>query len=49
MTHTALRLAKKYFGSSAEVWINLRSHNDLDQAEDRAGDQFVAIAPLWSA
>ena len=42
---TALRLAK-YFGTSAEFWINLQSHYELDRAEARAGDQISAIRPL---
>lgn len=42
---TALRLAK-YFGTSAEFWINLQCHYDLDRAEDRAGEQVDAIKPL---
>lgn len=42
---TALRLAK-YFGTSAEFWINLQSHYDLNRTEDRAGEQIAAIAPL---
>lgn len=33
---TALRLAR-YFGTSAEFWLNLQSHYELDCAEDRAG------------
>lgn len=41
----ALRLAK-YFGTSAEFWINLRSHYELDRAEDRAGEQIASITPL---
>lgn len=45
---TALRLAK-YFGTSAEFWINLQSHYDLDRAEDRAGEQIDAIKPLQVA
>src|SRR5690625_2877775 len=44
---TALRLAK-YFGTSAEFWINLQSHYDLDRAEDRVADEIDAIAPLQS-
>ena len=39
---TALRLAK-YFGTSAEFWINLQCHYELDRAEELAGDQFAAI------
>jgi len=42
---TALRLAK-YFGTSAEFWINLQSHYELDRAEDLAGQQIAAITPL---
>src|SRR5690554_5415479 len=42
---TALRLAK-YFGTSAEFWINLQSHYELGKAEDRAGDQIASITPL---
>ena len=42
---TALRLAQ-YFGTSAEFWINLQSHYELDRAEDAAGEEIAAIAPL---
>lgn len=42
---TALRLAK-YFGTSAEFWINLQSLYELDRAEDLAGDQIASITPL---
>lgn len=42
---TALRLAK-YFGTSAEFWINLQSHYELDRAEDVAGEQISAFTPL---
>ena len=45
---TALRLAK-YFGTSAEFWINLQSHYELDCAEDLAGEQIAAIEPLQTA
>jgi addiction module HigA family antidote len=31
---TALRLAR-YFGTSAEVWMNLQAHYDLERASDR--------------
>ena len=41
---TALRLVK-YFGTSAEFWINLQSHYELDRAEDAAGEKIAAIAP----
>ena len=42
---TALRLAK-YFGTSAEFWINLQSQYELDRAEDLAGEQIASITPL---
>lgn len=44
---TALRLAK-FFGTSAEFWINLQSHYELACAEDLAGEQIAAITP-WQA
>ena len=45
---TALRLAK-CFGTSAEFWINLQSHYELNRAEDLAGEQIAAIETLQSA
>ena len=45
---TALRLAR-YFGTSAEFWINLQSHYELDRAEDVVGEQIAAITPLQVA
>ncbi len=45
---TALRLGK-YFGTSAQFWLNLQTHYDLDLAEDRVADQIEAITPLKSA
>jgi addiction module HigA family antidote len=42
---TALRLGK-YFGTSAQFWLNLQTHYDLDLAEDRAAAQIAAITPL---
>lgn len=45
---TALRLAK-YFGTSAEFWINLQSYYELDLAEDLAGAQIASITPLQVA
>ncbi len=45
---TALRLAK-YFGTTAQFWLNLQSQYDLDLAEDRAADQIAAIQPLQTA
>ncbi|MDF2045121.1 MULTISPECIES: HigA family addiction module antitoxin [Microbacterium] len=45
---TALRLSR-YFGTSAEFWINLQSYYELDRAEDLAGEQIAAITPLQVA
>jgi addiction module HigA family antidote len=42
---TALRLGK-YFGTSAQFWLSLQAHYDLDIAEDRISDQVDAIAPI---
>jgi addiction module HigA family antidote len=44
---TALRLAK-YFGTSAEFWMNLQSHYDL-RLERRNVAAIDAIQPLQSA
>jgi plasmid maintenance system antidote protein VapI len=35
---TALRLAR-FFGTSAEVWINLQAHYDLEVARDELAEQ----------
>lgn len=42
---TALRLAR-YFGVSAQFWLNLQTQYELELAEDRAADQIAAITPL---
>lgn len=42
---TALRLSK-YFGTTAEFWLNLQTHYELDKAQDRAADEIAAIEPL---
>ena len=43
---TALRLAR-LFGTSAEFWLNLQAHFDLERARDRAGSQIEAdIVPM---
>ena len=39
---TALRLAK-YFGTSATFWTNVRSHYELDRAEDAAAEQIMPL------
>lgn len=45
---TALRLGR-YFGTSAQFWINLQSQYDLDVECDLIQDQLEAITPLKSA
>lgn len=46
---TALRLAR-YFGTSAELWINLQAHYDLELARDQLEEQVEAeITPLSMA
>ena len=45
---TALRLGK-YFGTSAQFWLNLQTRYDLDLAEDLVAEQIDAITPLKSA
>lgn len=45
---TALRLGR-YFGTSAQFWLNLQAHYDLDVAEDRVRAQLAEIQPLQSA
>ena len=43
---TALRLAR-FFGTSAEVWMNLQRQYDIQRAEDTAGAAIRRIQP-WS-
>lgn len=45
---TALRLGR-YFGMSAQFWINLQSHYDLEVELDALGDDLDRIEPLRSA
>ena len=46
---TALRLAR-YFGTSAQFWVNLQSAFDLKQAQSAAGRKIAAeIRPLAQA
>jgi len=43
---TALRLAR-YFGTSAEFWLNLQAHYDLEVEEDRIGESIEKeVQPL---
>lgn len=43
---TALRLAK-FFGTSAQFWINLQSHYDLEVQEDLLGDRIENEVRAW--
>jgi addiction module HigA family antidote len=45
---TALRLGR-YFGTSAQFWINLQTHHDLEIEADALGDVLNEIRPLQSA
>lgn len=45
---TALRL-ERYFGVSAQFWLNLQTRFELDLAEDRVAEQLAAITPLQAA
>jgi antitoxin HigA-1 len=45
---TALRLGR-YFGTSAEFWLNLQSHYDLEVEEERSGESIAKIEPLAHA
>jgi len=38
--NTALRLAR-YFGTSAQFWLNLQSHYDLAVESDKLGDRLA--------
>lgn len=45
---TALRLGR-YFGVSAQFWLNLQTQFDLDVESDALDDVLKAIEPLTSA
>ena len=42
---TALRLAR-FFGTTAEFWMNLQSHYDLERRRDEIGDQLDGLLPM---
>ena len=44
---TAVRLAK-YFGTSAELWMNLQSHYELRLERRALREQLESIVPLQS-
>ncbi len=41
---TALRLAR-YFGNSAQFWLNLQAHYDLREAQEREAAEVTSITP----
>lgn len=45
---TALRLGR-YFGTTAQFWVNLQSRYDLDVERDNLGPDLELISPLRSA
>ncbi len=46
---TALRLAR-YFGTSAQMWMNLQAKYDLDSAEDALSDRIMSeVQPMRKA
>lgn len=45
---TALRLGR-YFGTTAQYWINLQTHYDLELERDALSDVLDRIRPLQSA
>jgi len=42
---TAIRLSR-YFGNSAQFWLNLQSHYDLRQAEEDNAEAYGSITPF---
>jgi antitoxin HigA-1 len=45
---TALRLGR-YFGTTPELWLNLQSRHDLEEARIRDGRVYEAIRPYASS
>ena len=45
---TALRLGR-YFGTSAQFWLNLQSRFDLEVEKDRLGPRLVAEVGVYAA
>jgi antitoxin HigA-1 len=41
---TALRLSR-YFGNSAQFWLNLQTHYDLEQAQEQNAETYSHIPP----
>ncbi|MDF7808921.1 HigA family addiction module antitoxin [Pontiellaceae bacterium B12219] len=46
--NTALRLSK-YFGTTAQFWLNLQTHYDLEAEKDKVGKQLDAEIQVYSA
>lgn len=46
--NTALRLSK-YFGTTAQFWLNLQTHHDLEAEKDKVGKQLDAEIQVYSA
>lgn len=44
---TAIRFSR-FFGTSAEYWINLQSYYDLDVAKEMNNEEYCKIHPLAS-
>ena len=45
---TALRLAR-YFGASAELWLGLQSHYDMEQEQDRLAGRLEKEVKILAA
>ena len=45
---TALRLSR-YFGTSAQFWLNLQAHYDLEQAQEENAEVYTRIPSAPSA
>ena len=45
---TALRLGR-FFGTTAQFWMNLQSRYDLEMAEDRLGERLVREVGVHAA
>ena len=46
--NTALRLAK-YFGTTAQFWLNLQTHHDLEKEKDKMGNLLNTEVQVYSA
>ena len=46
--NTALRLAR-YFGTTAQFWLNLQTRYDLETERDRPADRLLQEIPVYKA